>query len=102
MVNKTKDNKIPKRLDYVEIMKIDRSTLYSFDWPFQLIHVDVANLKFLGKLATIPRYALLIVDLYSSEVYVYPMRSKKTNIATVKNVYEEINNKERVKTCTCK
>ena len=31
---------------------IDRSILYSFDGPFQLIHADVGNLEFLGKNAT--------------------------------------------------
>ena len=41
--------------------EIDRSTLYSFDGTFHLIHADVANLEFLGRSATI----LLIVDLYS-------------------------------------
>ena len=49
---------------------IDRSILYSFDGPFQLIHADVGNLEFLGKNATIPRYILLAVDLDSSKVYV--------------------------------
>ena len=44
-INKT--NQIPTRTDYVEKREIDRSTLYSFDGPFQLVHADVANLDFL-------------------------------------------------------
>ena len=40
--------KIPTRIDYVEKREIDRSTLYSFDGPFQLIHADVGKLEFLG------------------------------------------------------
>ena len=44
-INKTKQ--IPTRTDYVEKREIDRSTLYSFDGPFQLVHADVANLDFL-------------------------------------------------------
>ena len=28
---------------------IGRSTLYSFDGPFQLLHADVLNLEFFGK-----------------------------------------------------
>ena len=43
-INKT--NQIPTRTDYVEKREIDRSTLYSFDGLFQLVH---ANLEFLGK-----------------------------------------------------
>ena len=77
-IKKINDDKVPIRLDYVEKREIDRSTVYSFDFPFQLLHADVGNLEFLGKLASVPNYALLIVDLYSSKVYyVYPMRSRK-------------------------
>ena len=71
------DNKMPIRLDYLEKRQIDRSTLYSFNSPFQLIHADIANLDFLGKPATVPKYALLIVDLFLSKVYVYPMQLRK-------------------------
>ena len=54
------DNKISIRLDDAEKREIDRSTLYSFNSPFQLMHADIANLEILGKSATV-RYALLIV-----------------------------------------
>ena len=37
------DEKIPTRVDYLEKGETDRSTLYSFDGPFQLIHADVGN-----------------------------------------------------------
>ena len=56
-----------------EKIEIDRSTLYSLDGTFYLIHADVANIEFLGRSATV----LLIVDLYSSKVYVYPICSRK-------------------------
>ena len=48
------------KLDYVEKTEIDRSTRYIFNGPFQLMHGDIANLEFLGKSATVPKYALLI------------------------------------------
>ena len=76
-IEQINDNEVPIRVDYVEKREIDVSTLYSFDDPFQLLHADVANLKFLGKSASVPSYALLIVDLYSSKVYVYLMCSRK-------------------------
>ena len=66
-----------KRTDYVEKREIDHSTLYSFDAPFQLIHADVENVEFLGKNATFPQYVLVLVDLFSSKVYTYPMKSRK-------------------------
>ena len=72
-----RDDEAPTRVDYVEKREIDRSTLYSFDGPFQLLHVDVGNLKFLGKNATFPQYVLVIVDLYSSKVYTYSIKSRK-------------------------
>ena len=43
--NKTKQ--IPIRTDTVEKRENDRSTLYSFDVPFQLVHADVAKLELL-------------------------------------------------------
>ena len=61
-VEKLKEEKVPTRLDCIEKRELDRSTLYSFDGPFHLMHGDVANLQFLGKSASVPRYALLIVD----------------------------------------
>ena len=38
------NDKTPTRTDYVGKGEIDRSTLYSFDRPFQLLHTDVRNL----------------------------------------------------------
>ena len=50
--------KNPTRVDYIKKREIDRSALYSFDEPFQLIHADVGNLEFLGKNATVQKYVL--------------------------------------------
>ena len=89
--------KVPTRVDYVEKREIDRSTLYSFDGPFQLIHADVGNLGFLGKSATAPRYVLLVVDLYSSKVYAYPMHSRKEILQKMKQFYEDIKKQKKYK-----
>ena len=35
------NDKVPTRTDYVEKREINRSTLYSFDGPFQLLHANV-------------------------------------------------------------
>ena len=45
---------------------IDHSTLYSIDEPFELLHADIADLRFLAKSAVNPKYCLLIVDLFTS------------------------------------
>ena len=62
------DDKTPTRADYVEKREVDRSTLYNFDVRFQLLHADMGNLAFLRKSATIPQYALVIVNLHLSKV----------------------------------
>ena len=71
------EDKAPARADYVEKREIDRSTLYNFDGPFQLLHADVGNLEFLGKNATFSQYVLVIVDLFSSKIYTSWMKSRK-------------------------
>ena len=96
--NKLEDEeKVPTRVDYVEKREIDRSTLYSFDGSFQLIDADVWNLEFLGKSTTTPRHVLLILDLYSSKVYVYLMRSRKQIPQKMKQIYDEIKIKRNKK-----
>ena len=72
-------------------------TLYSFDGPFHLIHADVGNLEFLGKNATITRYVLLVVDLYSLKIYFFPMRSRKQILQKMKLFYDEIKSKRKKK-----
>ena len=58
----------------------------------------MGNLDFLGKNATILRYVILVVDLCSSKVYVYPMRSRKQILQKMKLFYDEIKNKRKNKT----
>ena len=86
-----------KRTDYVEKREIDHSTLYSFDGPFQLFHADVGNLEFLGKNATFPQYVLVLVDLFSSKIYTFPMRSRKQIRQRLEQFYEEVESKRKGK-----
>ena len=96
-IEEINDNKVPIRVDYVEKREIDRSTLYSFHGPFQLLHADVANLEFLGKSTSVPNYALLIVDIYSSKVHVYPMRSRKQILKKLEQFYTDVQNERKNK-----
>ena len=86
-----------KRTDYVEKREIDHSTLYSFDGPFQLFHADVENLEFLGKNATFPQYVLVLVDLFSSKIYTFPMRSRKQIRQRLEQFFEEVESKRKGK-----
>ena len=85
------------RTDYIEKREIDHSTLYSFDGPFQLFHADVGNLEFLGKNATFPQYVLILVDLFSSKIYTFPMRSRKQISQRLEQFYEQVKDKRNGK-----
>ena len=56
---------------------IDYSALYSIGEPFELLHVDIADLRFLAKSTVDPKYCLLIVDLFTSKIYVYLTHEKQ-------------------------
>ena len=86
------DDKISTRTD-----EINKSTLYSFDGPFQLLHADVGNLEFFGKNAIFPQYVLVVVVLYASKVYVYSMRSRKQILQKIKLFYDEEKEKRKGK-----
>ena len=73
----------------------DRSTFYSFDCPFQLIHIDVGNLEFLGKLATDPKYFLLFVGFFPSKAYDYPMQSRKYILNKMEFFYKEVESERK-------
>ena len=89
------DTNSVNRTDYVEKREIDHSTLYSFDGPFQLFHANVGNLECLGKNATFPQYVLVLVDLFSSKVYTYPVRPRKQIRQTLEQFYEEVESKRK-------
>ena len=50
---------------------IDCSTLYSFIKPFEALQADIADWRFLAKSTVDPKYCLLIVDLFTSKIYVF-------------------------------
>ena len=60
--------------------------LFSFCTP-------VANLEFLAKSTSVPNYALLIVDLYTSKVYVYQIRSEKHILKKLEQFYIDVQHK---------
>lgn len=55
------------------------------------------NLELLGKSSTSPDYALLIVDLYFSKAYVYPMCSTKQMLQRLEQIYQEVKSKRKNK-----
>ena len=89
---------IPLRTPFIEQRtEIDRSTLYSIEGPLKKCHADIADLRFFAKSAADPKYALLVVDLFTSKVFVYPMKNRKLLAKKLKLFYEEINQKRKGK-----
>ena len=83
------------RTDYVEKGDSDRSTLCSFSRSLELLHADVANLEFFCKNATFPQYILLVVDLFSSKTYTYPMRSRRQIRDRLEQFYLDVQGKRK-------
>ena len=96
--DKDKKASLPIKATYVEKGNdIYRSTLYSFTGPFELLHVDVANLEFLGKSAADPKFCLVFVDLFSSKTYPYPMKNRKLIALKSEKFYKDVENKRKNK-----
>ena len=55
---------------------VDHSMYYSISKTFEAMHADIADLGFLAKSADDPKYCLLIVDLFTSKLCVYPMKNR--------------------------
>ena len=72
---------------------VDHSTLYSISKPFDLVHGDIADTRFLAKSAVDLKYCLLLTDLFSSKVYVYPMKNRSLLAKKLRLFYEDIKQK---------
>ena len=91
-------NSIPLKVEYVQKSNdFDHSTLYSIRAPFDLLHADVGDLCFLGKSAADLKYCLLLVDLFTSEVYVYGMKNRSLIPLKLEKFYKEVANKRKNK-----
>ena len=93
-----KDYSIPIKAEYVKKSNdIDRSTLFSFQGPFELLHADLGNLEFLRKSAGDLRYCLVLVDLFTSKTYVHPIKNRKLIALKLKKFYKDVNEKRKNK-----
>ena len=72
---------------------MNHSTLFSISKPFKLLHADIADTQFLAKSAVDPKYCLLLVDLFTSKVYVCPMKSRNLLAKKLKLFYEDVEGK---------
>ena len=96
-VNITKEEEIISTfVPFIEQKKdIDRSTLYSFNGPFQLLHTDIADNRFFSESAADPHYCLLFVDLFTQKIYTIPMKKRNLLKKKMELFYQEINSKRK-------
>ena len=101
-LNRKESKTLPIRLEYSQKQEIDRSTLYSVDGPFQIVHANIADLRFLAKSATHPKYCLVTADVYSSKLYAYPIRQRALLTKKLELFYNDIQSKSKKNKCSCK
>ena len=65
---------------------LDHLTLYSIGKPFELLNADIADTRFLAKSAVDPKYCLLLVGLFTSKVYVYPMKNRSLLLKKIETI----------------
>ena len=89
-----KNENLPLVTPYIDKKSnIDHSMLYSISRPFEALHADIADLRFLAKSAVDPKYCLLIVDLFTSKIYVYPMKNRSLLSKNIEIFYNNIHPK---------
>lgn len=87
---------IPHFVRPVNIREYTRGTLYSVTRPLELMHADVADIRYLKVSGSEPKYLLLVVDLYSSKIYTYPMKDKASLAKKLLRFYDDINQKRKL------
>ena len=96
-VNIEEENTVPIYMPFVESKKnIDKSTLYSFNGPFQLLHADIADIRFFSKSAVDPKYCLF-VDLFTQKIYTYPMKKRNNLKRKMEIFYQEVDQSRKEK-----
>ena len=87
---------VPTHVFFVEKRSdVDRSTLYSFSRPFELLHADIVDIRFFAKSAVDPLYCLLFVDLLTQKIYIYPMKKRHLLAKEMEIFYQEVNEKRK-------
>ena len=67
-----------------EKSNVDHSALFSIGKPFELFHADIADTRFLARSAVGPKYYLLLVDLFTSKIYIYPIENRSLLVKKLK------------------
>ena len=88
--------KPPLTMKFIEKKSdIDCSTLYSFDGPFQLLQADIAYISFLAISAVELNFCLLFVDLFTSKIYTFPMKTRTSWLKKMEQFYNNTQKKKK-------
>ena len=88
---------IPTYTPFVAQKKdIDKSTLCSINSPFDLLHADIADIRFLAKSAVDPHYCLVVVDLFTQKIYTYPVKKRNLLAKKMELFYNDIGEKRNL------
>ena len=72
------------------------STLCSFKGPFELLHVNIADIRFLAKSEVDPTYCLLFFGLFTSKLCTYTMKDVIFLKKKIELFYDEITKKRNM------
>ena len=67
--------------------------MFSISKPFDLLHADTADTRFLARSAVDSKDCLFLVDLFTLKIYVYPMQNRSHLAKKLKLFYENIKQK---------
>ena len=68
--------------------------LYSFSRPFEALHADIVYISFLARSAVNPKFCLLFIDLFTSKIYTYPMKTRNLVAKIMELFYKDIEKKK--------
>ena len=98
LYNQLEDKNLRSKKEFLSIFapfsdiksNVDHSTLFSIGKPFDLFHADIADTRFLAKSVVDPKNCLLLVDLFTSKIYIYPIKNRSLLAKKLKLFYEDI------------
>ena len=88
---------IPIKAEFIQKGDGIEAMVFSIQVPFDLLHADIGDLYFLGKSAADPKYCLLLVDLFTSKIYVFGMKNRSLIPLKLETFYKDVAAKRKTK-----
>lgn len=72
------------------------SAIYSIEDPLELLHADIADIRFVAKFAVDPKYGLLIGNLFTSKIYMYSIKNRRPLAKKLALFYKDMSKKKEM------